>query len=391
MSGCCDRSRLGGPGSPWTRPGFGPTSSATTTTAIRVAERIFASSAITMRHGVADPRVDDVSSWSTGQRMARYRRRGAAARQGGAGAARWPQADLDAADIGLFTVASCTGYSTPGLDLVLARDMGMDPSVQRLMVGHMGCYAALPGAGSRRRFRGRPPPPGGAAVRRADLAAHPARDRRRLADGGPRALLRRCRRHRAAAYPTPASRGLRFVDMVAVADHSTADHMTWDITDLGFRMGLSPQVPSVLARHVGARRTRSAACTARADPGRCDGLGGAPGRPAHPRGRRGAAAAARRGDGTVVRDPRRQRQLLLRDGAHGARAAAAPSRARSSRWRSGRASPSTRRCCSAPDASTPAATRQRVATGDGDHEPVVEQARQRTFTLLGIGPAALQR
>ncbi len=39
--------------------------------------------------------------------------------------------------------------------------------------------------------------------------------------------------------------------MVAVADHSTADHMTWDITDLGFRMGLSPQVPNVLARHVG--------------------------------------------------------------------------------------------------------------------------------------------
>jgi predicted naringenin-chalcone synthase len=46
--------------------------------------------------------------------------------------------------------------------------------------------------------------------------------------------------------------GLRVVDVVAVADHSTADHMTWDITDLGFRMGLSPQVPAVLARHVGA-------------------------------------------------------------------------------------------------------------------------------------------
>ena len=44
--------------------------------------------------------------------------------------------------------------------------------------------------------------------------------------------------------------GLTFVDMVAVADHSTADHMTWDVTDLGFRMGLSPQVPAVLARHV---------------------------------------------------------------------------------------------------------------------------------------------
>jgi predicted naringenin-chalcone synthase len=26
--------------------------------------------------------------------------------------------------------------------------------------------------------------------------------------------------------------------------------MTWDVTDLGFRMGLSPRVPDVLSRHV---------------------------------------------------------------------------------------------------------------------------------------------
>ncbi|HWL36806.1 MAG TPA: 3-oxoacyl-[acyl-carrier-protein] synthase III C-terminal domain-containing protein [Frankiaceae bacterium] len=26
--------------------------------------------------------------------------------------------------------------------------------------------------------------------------------------------------------------------------------MTWDVTDLGFRMGLSPQVPDILQRHV---------------------------------------------------------------------------------------------------------------------------------------------
>ncbi len=40
------------------------------------------------------------------------------------------------------------------------------------------------------------------------------------------------------------------VDVVALTDASTADHMTWDVTDLGFRMGLSPEVPHVLARHV---------------------------------------------------------------------------------------------------------------------------------------------
>jgi predicted naringenin-chalcone synthase len=49
----------------------------------------------------------------------------------------------------------------------------------------------------------------------------------------------------------PAGRAaLRMVDVVALTDASTADHMTWDVTDLGFRMGLSPEVPNVLARQV---------------------------------------------------------------------------------------------------------------------------------------------
>src|ERR1700759_3512365 len=123
-----------------------------------LAERIFASSAITTRHGVADPRVVDVSSWSTGLRMARY---GDEAPQLGKAALAnaLAAADLEPADIGLFTVASCTGYSTPGLDLVLSRDMGMQATVQRLLVGHMGCYAALPALGATADFvvaRGRP-------------------------------------------------------------------------------------------------------------------------------------------------------------------------------------------------------------------------------------------
>src|SRR5205823_1637228 len=44
---------------------------------------------------------------------------------------------------------------------------------------------------------------------------------------------------------------LRLVDLAAATDPATADHMTWDITDQGFRMGLSPRVPEVLARHIG--------------------------------------------------------------------------------------------------------------------------------------------
>jgi predicted naringenin-chalcone synthase len=50
--------------------------------------------------------------------------------------------------------------------------------------------------------------------------------------------------------PHPPGPALQIVEIAAVTDPSTADHMTWDITDLGFRMGLSPQVPTVLAQHV---------------------------------------------------------------------------------------------------------------------------------------------
>ena len=54
--------------------------------------------------------------------------------------------------------------------------------------------------------------------------------------------------------PTGGDRahGFEVVDVVARTDASTSDLMTWDVTDLGFRMGLSPRVPDVLAVHVGA-------------------------------------------------------------------------------------------------------------------------------------------
>ena len=56
----------------------------------------------------------------------------------------------------------------------------------------------------------------------------------------------------AAVVVTPDERAgdLEVLDVAALTDPGTADHMTWDITDLGFRMGLSAEVPGVLARHV---------------------------------------------------------------------------------------------------------------------------------------------
>jgi predicted naringenin-chalcone synthase len=54
----------------------------------------------------------------------------------------------------------------------------------------------------------------------------------------------------AAVAVTPGGPGLEVIDLVARTDAERAGQMTWDVTDHGFRMGLSPRVPASLARHV---------------------------------------------------------------------------------------------------------------------------------------------
>lgn len=225
----------------------------------RLARRVFGVSGITTRHGVADPTRDDVSAWGTGARMQRYVAEAMPLGKGALASA-LDDAGLDPADLGMLAVVSCTGYATPGLDILLARDLGMDADLQRLMVGHMGCYAALPGLGAVSDFvtaRGRP-----AAMLCLELPSlhvQPASPTA-LAGTPTSADLEQMVAHSlfgdaaAAVVLEPdgtAGAGWQVVDVVARTDVSTSDKMTWEVTDTGFRMGLSPGVPDVLARHVG--------------------------------------------------------------------------------------------------------------------------------------------
>ena len=213
-----------------------------------LARRLWASSGVLTRHGVVNPISEDVSQWPTGARMRRYL---AEALPLGKEAVCGALADagLDAADVGLFVVASCTGYATPGVDILLARDLGMSPGVQRLVIGHMGCYAAIPGLGAAAdyvRARGRPAvllcleltslhlQPRGPAVSADQVVSHAL-----FSDAASALVL----------LPEAGGSGLEVLDVIARTDASTSDHMTWDVTDLGFRMGLSPRVPDVLARY----------------------------------------------------------------------------------------------------------------------------------------------
>ncbi len=217
-----------------------------------LAGRIFANSGVRTRQAAVSPLLEDVSGWSTERRMRRFQVEAVPLGKEAVSRA-LTDAGVAADEIGLFAVCSCTGYATPGLDILLARDLGMAQSVQRLFVGHMGCYAALPGLGAVSDFvvaRGRPGlllcaeltslhiQPAGARTDTQQIVAHAL-----FSDAAAAVVLEPGR--------AGQRQGRRLAGVVARTDHSTADHMTWDVTDLGFRMGLSPRVPDVLARHVG--------------------------------------------------------------------------------------------------------------------------------------------
>ena len=210
-----------------------------------LAQRIFANSGVGSRHGVVNPMLEDVSGWSTTRRMERYLAEALPLGKEAASAA-LASGGVAANDIGLFVVCSCTGYVTPGLDILLARDLGLAPSAQRLFVGHMGCYAALPGLGTAADYvavRGRP-----ALLLCAELTSlhvqPPSTDPQQMVA---HALFSDAA---AAAVIVPGGPGFAVTDVASVTDATTADQMTWDVTDLGFRMGLSNKVPDILAGHV---------------------------------------------------------------------------------------------------------------------------------------------
>lgn len=213
-----------------------------------LARRLFLGSGVRTRHGVVDPRWEDVSDWSTAARMRRYLDEAGPL---GHRAARdaLAQAGISAAELGLFVVVSCTGYATPGLDIRLARELGMAPSVRRLLVGHMGCYAAVPGLGAAADFvRARGLPALVLCVELTSLHLQPPDTHRDLEQVVAHSLFGDAA---AAIVVVPdAAHGLEVLDTTAATAPASEELMSWHVTDHGFRMGLSPQVPEVLAKHV---------------------------------------------------------------------------------------------------------------------------------------------
>ena len=135
---------------------------------------------------------------------------------------------------------SCTGLSAPGLDLQLVQRCGLNPSVERTVVGFMGCYAA---------------------INALKLARHIVRS-----ESQARVLLvsvELCTLHLqetanleqvlsflvfgdgcAAALVTSEPHGLSLDRFHAVLAPEAVGQITWTVGDQGFDMFLSGQVPA---------------------------------------------------------------------------------------------------------------------------------------------------
>jgi predicted naringenin-chalcone synthase len=213
-----------------------------------LAKRVFEHSGVDTRHGAVNPLVEDPSGWPTSVRMERYLAEALPLAKDAVSAA-LGRAGVLASELGMLVVCSCTGYVTPGLDILLARDLGLPADARRVFVGHMGCYAALPGLGVAADYvslYGRP-----AALLCIELTSLHVQP----ATADPQQVVAHALFSDAAAAVVlvPGDRGVgpAVVEIASLTDTTTSDHMTWHITDLGFRMGLSARVPDVLSHHVG--------------------------------------------------------------------------------------------------------------------------------------------
>lgn len=161
-------------------------------------------------------------------------------------------AGVRADEISDFIVVSCTGVRVPGLDLLLASRLGMRHDLQRTCILGMGCYGAFPGLRLARQSV-MDQPGRLALVLSLELCsvhmqmvdtAESVVSSALFADGAAMALVSDGKREMSSTYKPRLLRSATF------SDYTTLDHMTFDLTDQGFRMYLSGYVPDLLAAQI---------------------------------------------------------------------------------------------------------------------------------------------
>ena len=162
--------------------------------------------------------------------------------------------NTDLSRITHLVLASCTGFMAPGLDQVIVRQLGLDPGVERTVVGYMGCYAAVNTLRLAHHIV-RSEPDARVLVVTIELCTLHFQDTRDVekllsmllfGDG--------C----AAALVTADAQGVALDEFLSFALPDSDGMITWDIGDSGFDMHLSGQVPQRIQRAMADERHRNA-------------------------------------------------------------------------------------------------------------------------------------
>ncbi len=159
-------------------------------------------------------------------------------------------------EIGAVThlvIASCTGFIAPGIDQVIAAELGLDAGVERTLVGFMGCYAAV--AALRTAYHiVRSEPDARVLVVTVELstlhlqfdtALEPLLAMLQFGDGA------------AAALVTSEPAGFAIHHPFAAALANTDELIRWTIGDTGFTMHLDGEVPARFATALGDEAVRA--------------------------------------------------------------------------------------------------------------------------------------
>lgn len=168
---------------------------------------------------------------------------------------------FDAAGITHIVVASCTGFVAPGVDQIIARRLGLRPSVERLLVGYMGCYAAVVALRSARHIV-RSDPAARVLVVTVEICSlhlHEMHEVEALLAGlqfGDGA---------AAALVTSDAAGIEIDSPFAATLPESDSLIRWDITDQGFAMQLSGEVPGRIGAALAEPALREAIVNGGAD------------------------------------------------------------------------------------------------------------------------------
>jgi alpha-pyrone synthase len=146
-----------------------------------------------------------------------------------------------------LVVASCTGFVAPGVDQIVARRLGLSSTIERTLIGFMGCYAAVSALRTAHHIV-RSEPTARVLVITVELCSLHLQPHRSLepilamllfGDGAAAALV--------SAEPS----GLAYSDPFAETLQASEDLITWAIGDTGFTMHLSGAVPNCISQALG--------------------------------------------------------------------------------------------------------------------------------------------